>query len=179
MKKLIIICGAPCSGKGTQSMLLAKNLGYKHISTGDLIRNSTREDLKEIIATGNLVSDAQMLELLDDAFKSGGNIILDGYPRTRQQFINLIDITDKYEYHFENVFYIMVNESLLLERMVSRNEGRSDDDPEKFETRLKTFRNATRPTIETYLSVMPGFERIRGEQSIEEVFDEISFTLSK
>jgi adenylate kinase len=178
MKKLIIICGAPCSGKGTQSAILSEKLGYRHVSTGDLIRNSTREDLKEIIATGNLISDSQMLELLEDEFKTGEHLILDGYPRTREQFVNLIDVKDKYRYEFENVFYIMVGEEELRKRMTGRNQGRTDDTDEKFDVRMQTFNNTTRQTIEKYLDVMPGFERINGSGPMESVAQEIELKLN-
>ena len=36
--KNIVIFGAPGSGKGTQSDLLVKKYGFKHISTGDVLR---------------------------------------------------------------------------------------------------------------------------------------------
>lgn len=36
--KNIVIFGAPGSGKGTQSDLLVAHYGFKHISTGDVLR---------------------------------------------------------------------------------------------------------------------------------------------
>ena len=36
--KNIVIFGAPGSGKGTQSALLVEKYGFKHISTGDVLR---------------------------------------------------------------------------------------------------------------------------------------------
>ncbi len=36
--KNIVIFGAPGSGKGTQSDLLVQKYGFKHISTGDVLR---------------------------------------------------------------------------------------------------------------------------------------------
>jgi adenylate kinase family enzyme len=36
--KIVIVAGAPCSGKGTQSKSLSKKNGMIHISAGDLAR---------------------------------------------------------------------------------------------------------------------------------------------
>ena len=36
--KNIVIFGAPGAGKGTQSDLIIKKYGYKHCSTGDILR---------------------------------------------------------------------------------------------------------------------------------------------
>ena len=36
--KNIVIFGAPGAGKGTQSDLIIKKYGYKHFSTGDILR---------------------------------------------------------------------------------------------------------------------------------------------
>jgi adenylate kinase len=177
MKKVIIICGAPCSGKGTQSGILADKKGYKHVSTGDLIRNSDRDDLKAIIATGNLVSDAQMLEVLEDQFRDGQSIILDGYPRTRQQFVNLIDVMDRYGYKLESVIYVMVSGHEVRRRMAGRNHGRTDDTAEKFEVRLSKFYESTEKVIETYLSCMPHFLRVDGERPADVVGQEIEESL--
>ena len=50
--KILVILGAPGSGKGTLSKELKKDYNFIHLSTGDLIRNSKDEDIKKIIDAG-------------------------------------------------------------------------------------------------------------------------------
>lgn len=83
----IIFVGVQGSGKGTQAKIIARKLGLCHISTGDLLRETTGELRKEIdsyITVGKLVPDDLILKMLlermeQDDCKKG--IILDGYPR--------------------------------------------------------------------------------------------------
>jgi adenylate kinase len=173
MKNLIIICGAPCSGKGTQSKRLAEALGYHHISTGDLIRTSTREDLKEIISSGALLSDEQMDSLLEDEINRHDNIILDGYPRTSTQVTNLGMMFQKSNHSLRGVVYIKVREEDLWQRMVGRNDERNDDNAERFRVRLEKFKESTQPTIENILFFCPNYFEVDGNRNISEVAAEI------
>ena len=60
--KSVIFIAPPAAGKGTQSKIL-EDLGYIHISTGDMLREeinkgtSLGKEIAEIISKGNLVSD--------------------------------------------------------------------------------------------------------------------------
>ncbi|MCB1118887.1 MAG: adenylate kinase [Chlamydiia bacterium] len=90
----VILMGPPASGKGTQAVSLAKEKGFVHISTGDLLRENVRQQteigkqVKEFMDAGKLVPEALVIELLkkrleqDDA-KTG--VVLDGFPRTLTQ----------------------------------------------------------------------------------------------
>ncbi len=42
--KNIVIFGAPGSGKGTQSDKMIEKYGLGHISTGDVLRNETKNE---------------------------------------------------------------------------------------------------------------------------------------
>ena len=59
----LIIMGAPGSGKGTQSKLLASQLSLLHISSGDLLRNAVSkqtalgEEIKSYLDQGKLLPD--------------------------------------------------------------------------------------------------------------------------
>lgn len=55
--KIVFLLGGPGSGKGTQSDLLIKDYGYKHISTGDLFR----EEIKNVRSMTN--SHKTLLEI--------------------------------------------------------------------------------------------------------------------
>src|SRR5205085_2202948 len=91
----LVFISPPGAGKGTQSARLAELLGIVHISTGDLLRDSTHLDVRarSFLLSGRLVPDSIMLELLaahlkrDDARIRG--FILDGFPRTFDQAVAL------------------------------------------------------------------------------------------
>ena len=63
----IILCGAPGSGKGTQSDLIVKKYGLQHLSTGDALRAEIKsgselgKEIGELIAGGNLVPDLHII----------------------------------------------------------------------------------------------------------------------
>ena len=82
----LILIGAPGSGKGTQAKRLLEQLGYAHISTGDLLRAAVKagselgKQAKGYMDAGGLVPDALVIDLptgfyLRDAVLDGGKIV--------------------------------------------------------------------------------------------------------
>jgi replication-associated recombination protein RarA len=62
----IILAGPPGCGKGTQARIIAKGMRWKHISTGDILRDSDDKEIKKLMKTGNLLPDDLVgKELLD------------------------------------------------------------------------------------------------------------------
>lgn len=122
---VIIFLGPPGSGKGTQGKLVSKLIGYKHISTGDMLREYAEKDddiarkLKETLGSGKLVSDELINEILKNYLKDldlFSNMILDGYPRTVDQakFLSNL-IGDKVlAIHFK------IDEDILIKRIEGR-----------------------------------------------------------
>ena len=66
----VVIFGAPGSGKGTQSENIIAKYGFKHFSTGDILRKQIADQTelgkvaKQFIDEGKLVTD----ELITKAF---------------------------------------------------------------------------------------------------------------
>lgn len=97
MKKIFVFIGSPGSGKGTQAKKVAAKYGYKHISTGDLLRAMANkpdisvEDKKIIddsIRCGKLAPDWFILKLIFDAVRenlSDKGVIFDGAIRSVKQ----------------------------------------------------------------------------------------------
>ena len=100
--KNIVILGAPGSGKGTQSELLIQKYGFKHISTGDVLRaeiaagTELGKTAQGFIDHGQLIPDSLMIEILahkyDELCPCEG-LIFDGFPRTIAQAEALDKIT--------------------------------------------------------------------------------------
>ena len=94
----LIVMGPPGAGKGTQAVQLAEERGIPQISTGDMLRAAvaagTRfgQQAKAIMETGALVSDDIMLGIISERLgesDAADGFILDGFPRTRQQGVNM------------------------------------------------------------------------------------------
>ncbi len=91
MKHLVLI-GAPGSGKGTQAAKFVSDKGYKHISTGDLLRGEIAKgselgkQVKSVLDAGQLVSDELVIKLIHaNADLDKNSYIFDGYPRNLAQ----------------------------------------------------------------------------------------------
>lgn len=112
----VIFIGPPGSGKGTQAEKLK---GYRHISTGDLLREEIKKgskiglSCKEIIDKGEMVPDALISDLIETHFSP--HILLDGYPRTLAQ-ARWLDEKVK----ISQVFFFEVNVDKLVERLTNR-----------------------------------------------------------
>lgn len=91
---IVIMLGAPASGKGTQSVIVAQRLKVPHISTGDIFRwniaNNTAvgEEAKKYIDKGILVPDELTIRILKERIEKEDcerGFVLDGFPRTINQ----------------------------------------------------------------------------------------------
>ena len=157
----LVLLGAPGSGKGTQAARLKEHLQVPHISTGDLLRAEVAAGsplglaAKEVMARGELVSDAILLGMLEDRLSrpdTAGGFILDGYPRNLAQADALDGLLTRLRQPFDYAVQLEVAIELLVERIAGRAkaEGRADDSPESVRTRLKVYDDQTAPVIEYY-----------------------------
>lgn len=89
---ILVLFGAPGSGKGTISQYLKDKYDVLHFSTGNLLRNEVKIDtdigrrVKDILGAGGLVSDDIVNEIVEknivNVVSQNKIVILDGYPRT-------------------------------------------------------------------------------------------------
>ena len=157
----LVLLGAPGSGKGTQATRLKEHLQVPHISTGDLLRAEVAAgsklglEAKEVMARGDLVSDAILLGMLEDRFSradTGRGFILDGYPRNLAQADALDALMTRIGQPLDAAVQLDVATELLVERIAGRAaaEGRADDSPESVRTRLEVYNSQTAPVVEFY-----------------------------
>ncbi len=125
----IIFIAPPAAGKGTISEKLMDKYGYKHISTGDILRDmASRDDefghsLKGMLASGKLVPDEIVYEalkrrLLMNDLESG--FILDGFPRNLNQAREYDKILDEVGKKLGVVIYLDTPKDILEKRIVGR-----------------------------------------------------------
>ena len=179
----LVLLGPPGSGKGTQAARLKDTLGVPHISTGDLLRAEVAAgtplglQAKEVMARGDLVSDAILLGMLESRLGRedvAGGFILDGYPRNLAQAGALDGLLAKIGQPLDAVVQLDVATELLVERIAGRAqaEGRADDSPESVRHRLDVYDRQTAPVIAFYRE-HDQLTVVDGVGSLDEVFARI------
>lgn len=157
----LLLLGAPGSGKGTQAVRLKDHLQVPHISTGDLLRAEVAAgsklglEAKEVMARGELVSDAILLGMLEDRLARedvANGFILDGYPRNLVQAAALNELLTRIGQPMDYAVQLAVPTELLVDRIAGRAqaEGRADDNPESVRKRLQIYDEQTAPVIAFY-----------------------------
>lgn len=202
----ILILGPPGAGKGTQSERIAETLGVEHITTGGALRANKGMDIShldleydtpgEYMDAGELVPDPVVNEIVKTAVSEADGFILDGYPRNLEQAAYLDGITN-----LDVVLYLNVGEEELLRRLTGRRVDpetgenyhvefnmpddeivrerliqREDDNEEVALERIRVYEESTAPVVERY-DDSGELVRIDGEQSPDEVWDEIQSTI--
>ena len=185
---LVVFLGAPGAGKGTQAARLAAKYGLPQISTGDMLREAVDagtelgDRVKAIMASGDLVPDGVMLELVEDRLgkpECAGGAVLDGYPRTRGQAETLDPLTRRLGLgEVSLVLMLDVPEDELVQRISGRRQesagesGRDDDKDAVVVERMRVYRELTEPLVEYYRST-GALEEINGVGTVDEVFDRL------
>ena len=177
MKKYLLFLGPPGAGKGTQAGLMSESSQYLHLSTGELLRKEVDLktnlgiQVKETINSGNLVKDELVLKIVrKNLLKKNKGWILDGYPRNISQANSLNQVLEDINQALEIVFYLDVNEEILVQRLLGR--GRADDNEDTIRTRLNVYRETTEPLIDFYKDKNI-LKYIDGERELKIISDEI------
>ena len=182
--KNIIFFGPPGAGKGTQAKIISEFLNVSHLSTGDILRNKLLDkdnlaiELKEIMSSGNLVSDDILNSIVVSRLQneSDKGFILDGYPRTLKQSEFLNNFLLKTSNSIDYIFNIKINFKILKNRILKRSseESREDDNIDVIQTRYDEYLNSTQKVSNFYKENHSSiFHEIDGSQQIEEITQKI------
>lgn len=127
--KNIMFIAPPAAGKGTQAELVVEKYHIPHISTGDILREISKEDseigkyVQETLASGQLVKDDITYQLIEDRLKKDDckkGFIIDGFPRNIDQAYQYDKILDKLGYEVGNVILINIDKKTLEKRITGR-----------------------------------------------------------
>ena len=181
----LILFGPPGAGKGTQAKIIIKKYNIVQISTGDMLREEVKleTDLglaaKVIMDKGDLVSDEIIMSMIEKRIKKQdckNGFILDGFPRTSKQAVELDIILDKLKIKIDKVIEIDVNEDLLLKRITKRasesDNLRGDDNSEILKNRISVYKKDTLPVLKYYKNLNKLYT-VDGMQNIEDVSKDI------
>ena len=123
---IVILLGAPGSGKGTQSQLLAKKFDFTHLATGDILRGEAAQGTElgkkaeGYMKAGKLVPDAIIIEMVAGKVETGGKYIFDGFPRTLEQAQGLDQILKRSGSSIDLVVSLTLPVAEAIKRMSSR-----------------------------------------------------------
>ena len=187
--KNIVIFGAPGSGKGTQSDKIVEKYGFKHISTGDVLRNEIKNGTElgktadSYIKDGKLLPDSLMTDILASVFDKMlpcDGVIFDGFPRTVAQAEALDKMLAKRNTEVKAMIELDVPDEELMKRLIMRGKvsGRSDDNEETIRKRLDVYKNQTSPLIDWY-GKCGKHCHIEGVGSVDDIFAKISEVIDK
>ena len=126
---VIIMLGAPGTGKGTVAGILTQKLGVPQVSTGDIFRKHIKEQTElgkladKYISKGHLVPDDVTIDLVksrlqEDDVKDG--IILDGFPRTVVQAEALDKMLAEQGRKVDMVVNLTTPKEEIIERITNR-----------------------------------------------------------
>ena len=204
----IVLLGAPGSGKGTQARKLMAEKNIPQISTGDMLRASVAagsrfgQQAKAIIDAGNLVSDDIMLGIISERLSepdAQDGFILDGFPRTETQALDLTDLLDQLGKPLDTAVLLDVDFDILMKRLTGRrtcsltgkllniyfssreelddctNAGgelvqREDDNEDVIKNRLDVYHTRTEPLIDYYKS-RGRLQAVDADGSIDDVYE--------
>ena len=210
----IVLLGAPGSGKGTQAKKLMADRNIPQISTGDMLReavvNGTRFGLKAkaVMDVGNLVPDEVVLGIISERLvkvDAENGFILDGFPRTKQQSLDLENLLDQMGTPLDMAVLMNIDFDILMKRLTGRrtcsitgkllnvyfssqeeldectNAGgqlvhREDDNEDTIGNRLYVYRENTEPLINFYRDRQK-LVTIDAEGSIDEVYERLTGAL--
>ncbi len=162
---VVFVIGGPGSGKGTMCELAESQLGWTHLSTGDLCRaelkagGPTAATIDEFITAGKLVPNEIVVTLLKNTMETvtrttgKNNFLLDGFPRSLNNLEAWYEIFGR-ETELPKMLYFECPYAVLEKRILGRAKysDRSDDNVESMKLRFDTFKAETLPTVELFKS---------------------------
>jgi len=185
-KPRLVLLGKQGAGKGTQAARLAEHYGIAHLSTGDMFRDKAAQgtafglEAKRFMDAGELVPDEIVLGVVEECLAPdgplGNGFVLDGFPRTAPQAIELDRLLGSHG--LDLVIDLEVPREIVLDRIAGRRVcencqrtyhvnmmpthdatcdtcggrvvQRDDDTEEAVERRLELYELETVPILEYY-----------------------------
>ncbi len=126
-RQILVLLGAPGTGKGSFGKRFSQDLGMPIFSVGEHLRSMMTENVSSPAAKrvrkemneGRLVDDDTVVQIVRERLEKddGAMIILDGFPRTRVQAERLRELGN-----VKAVIYFFEKEEILIEKLAGRRE---------------------------------------------------------
>jgi adenylate kinase len=186
----LILFGPPGSGKGTQSEKIIEKYGLKHLSTGDILRSEIARqtplgmEAKKLMDKGQLVPDEVVIGMISSSIEANTQargFLFDGFPRTVAQAEALDKLLKLKGTQINAMISLLVTEEELMKRLLNRGltSGRSDDTNEEvIKNRIAEYKSKT-AVVADYYKKFDKFFEVKGEGSIDEIFNAICKEIEK
>ncbi|KAJ8477579.1 hypothetical protein OPV22_021306 [Ensete ventricosum] len=174
---VVFVLGGPGSGKGTQCAMIVEHYNFTHLSAGDLLRAEIKSGsrngvmIQKMMNEGKIVPPEVTIKLLQRAMLDSAHdkFLIDGFPRDEENRAAFENIT-KIEPEF--VLYLDCPEDELERRILSRNQGRADDNIETMRKRFRVFKESSLPVIKHY-NLKGKVRKVDAAKPVDEVFEDV------
>jgi len=188
--RVVFVLGGPGAGKGTQCELLSKNLGWAHLSAGDLLRAERKKEGTELadiinsnISQGKIVPSEITVQLIKNAMtelrdtEGQTKFLIDGFPRSEGNATAWKDVVGS-DAVVEFVLFYECPEDILTSRLLERGKTsvRSDDSIDVIRKRFETYHQESMPIIKMY-EKEGKVRKVIADRSIQEIYDEVEVML--
>lgn len=142
---VLIMLGAPATGKGTTATNLSVKLGIPQVSTGDIFRKAIAEktpvgvEAEKYISQGLLVPDEITIKIVEERLKAEdvqNGLILDGFPRTIEQAKALDEMLKNENKTVTLAVNLETPENEIIDRIVCRRVCSNQDCKTVYNTKL-------------------------------------------
>ena len=142
--RVCLMMGGPGSGKGTLCDKLIEQAKVQHFSSGEALREEIAsgsplsKSIEQTMKEGKLLPSSTIIALVKKQLRRypGALVVLDGFPRSRENFQDFVDILGTPEF----VISVDVPDKEMIARILKRAEtsGRADDNIDTAQLRIKT-----------------------------------------
>jgi len=173
---MILLFGPTGAGKSLQGQMLAVRQGWKWLSTGEMLRKSEDPAVIATLKSGELVSDELTYQVFEKAVqdardKQYPNIIVDGFPRTKDQAAWLAQYMETLQEKIDEVIVLEVPEGEIAQRLAKR--ARMEDTPETIAKRMTIYRQKMYPVLGIFAEDGVRIVHLDGTGTAGEVHDRI------
>ena len=173
---MILLFGPTGAGKSMQGQMLAVRQGWKWLSTGEMLRQSDDPEVIATLKSGELVSDELTYQGFEEAVQDARdreypNIIIDGFPRTKEQAAWLDTYMEKMGEKIDIVVVLEVPEAEIMARLEKRH--RMEDTPDTIAKRMAIYRQKMYPVLGIFAEAGVKIVHLDGTGTAGEVHDRI------
>lgn len=187
---VVFVLGGPGAGKGTMCELAELQLGWTHLSTGELLRQEIESggehgaEIEANNAAGRLSPTRIVVSLLKNAMEKIArttgkcSFLIDGFPRSLENLEGWYDLFGR-DAELPTMLYFECPYDVLEQRILGRAKftGRNDDNVESLKLRFDTFKAETLPIVELFRSEGKCVEIDTGRER-QAVYEDVVQTLS-